>query len=228
MKSKISSTLALILLLPLAACSPSQQNDSQPGAADHVTSALKDAGEKISPSAISGEIRKGIEEAKQELASENIDVNSIHINNRRHDDDSRPKAQITPAGDLLIANKKIPATPEQHALLLDYRSQIVGIAAAGMDVGAQGADLGLNAAKQALLGSFSGKSGKEIEAGIKPQAEKIRAAALQLCQRLPSLLSSQQKLASAMPEFRPYATMEQKDIDDCGKHGKNGITVLSD
>lgn len=228
MKPGISSTLALILLLPLAACSPSQQSDSQPTAADHATSAVKDAGEKISPSAISGAIRKGIEEAKQELASENIDVNSIHINNRRHDDDSRPKAQITPAGDLLIANKKIPATPAQHALLLDYRSQIVGIAAAGMDVGAQGADLGLNAAKQALLGSFGGKSGKEIEASIKPQAEKIRAAALQLCQRLPSLLSSQQKLASAMPEFRPYATMEQKDIDDCGKDGKKGVTVLSD
>ena len=228
MKPGISSTLALILLLPLAACSPSQQSDSQPGATDHVTSALKDAGERISPSAISGEIRKGIEEAKQELASENIDVNSIHINNHRHDDDSRPKAQITPAGDLLIANKKIAATPEQHALLLDYRSQIVGIAAAGMDVGAQGADLGLNAARQALLGGFSGKSGKEIEAGIKPQAEKIRAAALQLCQRLPSLLSSQQKLASAMPEFRPYATMEQKDIDDCGKDGKKGVVMLSD
>jgi hypothetical protein len=33
-----------------------------------------------------------------------------------------------------------------------------------------------------------------------------------------------------MPEFRPYATMQQKDIDDCGKdmHGKKGTAVFSD
>ncbi len=191
---------------------------------------MKDAGEKISPTAISGEIRKGIEEAKQELASKNIDVNSVHINNNRHDDDSRPKAQITPQGDFLIANKKVSATPEQHALLSDYRRQIVGIAGAGMDIGARGADLGLNAAKQALLGGFTGKSDKEIEAAIKPQTDKIQSAALELCKRLPALLSSQQKLAAAMPEFRPYATMQQEDVEDCGKDkdGKKGTAVFSD
>lgn len=230
MKPMMSSALALILLLPLAACSQAPQNESQPSVADHVAAAMKQAGEKISPSAISGEIRKGIEEAKHELASEDIDASSFHINSSRHGDDSRPKAQITPQGDLLIANKKVSATPEQHVLLSDYRTQIVGIAAAGMDVGAQGADLGLNAAKQALLGGFSGKSDKEIEAAIKPQTDKIQATALQLCKRLPSLLSSQQKLASAMPAFRPYATMQQKDIDDCGKDkdGKKGFAVFSD
>jgi hypothetical protein len=233
MKPATFSALALILLLPLAACSQSPQNDPQPGGADHVTSALKDAGENISPSAISGEIRKGIEEAKRELASENIDINSIHINRSRHDDDSRPKAQITPRGDLLIADKQVSATPEQHALLSDYRTHIVGIAGAGMDIGVRGADLGLNAAKQALLGSFSGKSDNQIEAAIKPQTDRIQSAALALCKRLPALLSSQQKLAAAMPEFRPYATMQQKDVDDCGKgmtdsHGKKGFAVFSD
>ncbi len=230
MKPTISSALALILLLPLAACSQAPQNESQPSVADHVSTAMKDAGEKISPTAISGEIRKGIEEAKQELASKNIDVNSVHINNNRHDNHSRPKAQITPRGDLLIADKQVSATPEQHALLSDYRAQIVGIARAGMDIGATGADLGLNAAKQALLGGLTGKSDKEIEAAIKPQTDKIQSAALELCKRLPALLSSQQKLAAAMPEFRPYATMKQKDVDDCGKDkdDKKNAAVVSD
>ena len=45
--------------------------------------------------------------------------------------------------------------------------------------------------------------------------------------------ASQQKLAAAMPEFRPYATMQQKDVDDCGKDmkdkdGKKGFAVFSD
>lgn len=230
MKPTLTSTLALILLLPLAACSQSSQNQAQPSVADHVATAMQEASDEISPSVISAEIRKGLEEAKQELATKNIDVNSVHINNDRPDDDSRPKAQITPQGELLIANKKVAATPEQHLLLSDYRTQIIGIAGAGLDIGAEGADLGLNAAKQALVGKLSGKSDEQIEAAIKPQTEKIKAAALELCKRLPALLTSQQKLAAAMPEFKPYATMQQKDVEECGKdkHGKKGFAVFSD
>lgn len=235
MKPVTLNGLALILLLPLAACSQSRQADSQPGvAADNVTQATKDANEKTSPSMISGEIRQAIQEAKQELASKNIDVDSVHIgDNRSRDKDSRSKAQITPQGELLIEGKKVTATPAQHALLLDYREQVVGIAEAGMDIGAQGADLGVNAAKEALWGALTGKSDKAIETAIKPQTDKIQAAAAQLCRRLPDLLSTQQKLAAAMPEFRPYATMQQKDVDDCGKDmkdkdGKKGFAVFSD
>jgi hypothetical protein len=233
MKPLIFSTLALPLLLSLAACSQSRQADSQPGAADTTAQSLKDASEKTS-SGISGEIRKAMQEAKQELATKNIDVSSVHINDSSHGDrDSRPRAEITPQGELLIAGKKVAATPAQQTLLLDYRKQIVGIAETGMDIGAQGADLGLSAAKEGVWGAITGKSDKDIEAAIKPQTDKIQAAAMKLCQRMPDLLSTQQKLATAMPEFRPYATMQQKDVDDCGKdmkdkEGKKGVAVFSD
>ena len=40
-------------------------------------------------------------------------------------------------------------------------------------------------------------------------------SAAKLCGRLPDMMASQQKLAAALPEFRPYATMTQDDIDDC-------------
>ncbi len=231
MKLTTFSTLALILLLPLAACG---QPDSQSGVTDNVAKAMKDAGEKASPAGLSGEIHKAMQEAKQELATKNIEVNSVHVgDNQHHDNDSRPKAEITPQGDLLIAGKKVPATPAQQTLLMDYRQQIVGIAETGMDIGAQGADLGLNAAKEGVWGALTGKSDKDIEAAIKPQTDKIEAAAARLCQRMPELLSTQQKLAAAMPEFRPYATMQQKDVDDCGKDmkdkdGKKGSAIFSD
>jgi hypothetical protein len=124
---------------------------------------------------------------------------------------------ITPQGDLVIAGKTVPATPEQHTMLVDYRQQIIGIAEAGMEIGEHGANLGTQAAKEAIWGALTGKSDKEIEERIKPQAEQIKAAAAKLCLRLPDMLTSQQKLAAAMPQFRPYATMTQKDVDDCGK-----------
>ena len=232
MKPITFSALALLLLLPLAACSQSRQADSQPSAADNVAQATKESGENTS--GISGEIRKAMREAKQELATKNINVDSVHINdNHRNDKDSRPKAEITPQGDLLIAGKKVTATPAQQTLLLDYRQQIVGIAEAGMDIGAQGADLGLSAAKEGVWGALTGKSDKDFEAAIKPQTDRIQAAAAKLCLRMPDLLSTQQKLAAAMPEFRPYATMQQKDVDDCGKdmkdkNGKKGFATFSD
>lgn len=221
--------LALALLLPLAACS--QAPDSQPASTGQTTPAGKD-GETSPRSLIAKGIDKAMQEAKRDLATKNIELDHVHFGN--DDNDKRPKAEITPQGDLLIAGKKVDATPAQRALLLDYRQQIVDIASAGMDIGTQGADLGMQAAKTAMLGAFSGKNDKEIEAAIKPQTDKIEAAARQLCQqRMPALLASQQKLAAAMPPFQPYATMEQKDIDDCAKDmtdedGKHGFAVFSD
>ncbi|HEV2540442.1 MAG TPA: hypothetical protein VGU03_12170 [Frateuria sp.] len=233
MKSKaITSGLALALLLPLVACSQSGTAGSDNG--HGVAQAMKEVQEQTSPSAISAEIHKGIEQAKQELATKDIDVDSVHVGegSQRHDD-SRPRAVITPLGELVIAGKKVEATPQQHALLQDYRQQIIGIAEAGMEIGEHGASLGASAAREAIWGALSGKSDKEIEAAIQPQTDKIQAAAARLCLRMPGLLASQQKLAAAMAEFRPYATMTQKDVDDCGKdmtdkNGKKGDAVFSD
>lgn len=218
-----TSALALALLLPLAACSQTDQTGSN--SADNAAQAIKDAQDQTSPSMISAEIHKGIEQAKQELATKDIDINNVHVGHGHHDDkddhSDLPKAVITPQGDLVIASKTVPATPEQHAMLVDYRRQIVGIAEAGMDIGEHGANLGTQAAKEAIWGALTGKSDKEIEDRIKPQTEQIKAATAKLCLRLPDMLTSQQKLAAAMPEFRPYATMTQKDVDDCGKDDDN-------
>ncbi len=220
--------LALALLLPLAACSRQSGPDGDNGKA---RAAQQDDGDSM----IAAHIRESIREAKQELENENIDVSAVHAGDDR-DADRRnlPKAEITPQGELLIGGEKVKATPAQRALLLDYRHRIVDIAEAGMDIGIHGASLGVNAAREALWGAFTGKSDEEIEAALKPQTDKIKAAAMRLCRKhLPGLLASQRKLAAAMPEFRPYASMTQEDIDDCGRDTADGddaggIAILSD
>mgnify|MGYP006909091624 CR=1 FL=1 len=90
----------------------------------------------------------------------------------------------------------------------------------------------MRAAATALRGVLSGKNGAEIEAAIKPQTDWIQTAALELCKRLPDLLAAQQELAAAMPAFKPYATMKQEDVKDCGKNIANSgpqksVTVQS-
>ncbi len=68
--------------------------------------------------------------------------------------------------------------------------------------------------KEAAKAALSGDAA-DVEARIEAEAESIRAAANTLCGQLPALYAAQQELAAALPEFAPYATMEQKDYTDC-------------
>ncbi len=146
-------------------------------------------------------------------AREKMRTGNLRLSSGRNDD--LPRAEITPQGDLLIAGNSVAVTLPQRTLLLQYRSAILDIASAGMDIGTQGADMGMRIAGQAITGALSGKSEQEINQHANAEAEGIRQSAAKLCDRMPALLASQQQLAAALPAFRPYATMNQKDVDDC-------------
>lgn len=176
---------------------------------------------------------KGIAEAQRKLETENIRIGSrnfIHINGRSFgtgsDTDDLPKAEITPAGVLLIAGEEVPADARQRELLLDYRGHLLGLAQAGMALGIQGADIAgtaLTGIGQAVFGGEEGR--REYEARIEAEAERIKQEATGLCRLLPELHDSQQALAAAMPEFVPYATMTRKDIEACGKGNDNDMDI---
>ena len=206
---------ALLATLPLlGACA---ERNAAPVGSDPSTN-------RAEPETVIGRsVAKAMDKAREKLATENIDLNDMHVDgdgdgirigNRDDHGDDRPKAELTPQGELLIEGRKVDANAEQQALLRQYRRQIEGVASAGMDIGAQGAELGVKAAKEALLGIFSGDT-EEIERKVEAEAEGIKAAARQLCNQLPGLKDTQDALAASMPEFRPYATLDQADIDDC-------------
>lgn len=159
-----------------------------------------------SPSVISKATREAIKEVRKELAEGNITVSDDHGQNG--------KAEITPKGDLLIDGRAVTITPEQRKLLLEHRGHIIALAEAGAEVGMQGADLATKAMGEALKGVFTGNT-DEIEKRVEAEASKIKASALKLCDKLPAMMASQQQLKTSLPEFAPYATMDQDDIDDC-------------
>lgn len=216
--------LAFAAALPLAACGEKPAPAAPPAGS---TASQPDT-------VIGAKVQQAMDKAKAELDTRNIDIGKggidININGHRiKSDENLPKAEITPQGELLIEGAKVATTPEQQALLLRYRGELLGVAKAGMDIGAQGADLGMKAASEALKGLFSGDSDKDIEKRVEAEAAGIKAAAKHLCERLPALLASQQELAAALPEFKPYATMEQGDIEDCDDEMKgSGVAVMSD
>ncbi len=190
-------TLALMVGMTLAtACT------GQPGNTNADASSGKNEPETL----VARKVAEAMDEARQKLATENIDVGDH--------DGNLPKAQISPQGDLLIDGKAVAVTDAQRALLLKHRANVIAIAESGMALGVQGTDLGMKAAGEAMKSIFTGNS-EEIEKRVKAEADKIEAEAKKLCDKLPPMLESQNALSTSLPEFKPYATMDQSDIDDC-------------
>jgi hypothetical protein len=225
--NRIHAFACTALFLSLAACH---------GNAPSTSTASKPAASPQEPdSALGRLVNKEIQEARKKLATENISLNDgVRVNAGKgggvsvfsHDDgkDARPKAEITPKGDLLIDGKAVAINADQRALLLEYRAHIIGIAESGMEIGVQGADLAAKAMGEAFKGIFSGKSEQDIEKTVEAEASNIKMSAAKLCGRLPAMMASQQKLAAALPEFKPYARMTQDDIDECMKDSKDEST----
>ncbi|HEX7991746.1 MAG TPA: DUF2884 family protein [Stenotrophomonas sp.] len=195
MKILNAPLLALALAIPLAACGEKPATNAP-----------------ATDSTIGAKVREATDKARKEMAEGNISIGS-----------DGAKVEVTPTGDLLINSTSIPLNDSQRAITLRYRTQVIGIAEAGIDIGVQGANLGAQAAGEAIKGIFSGNS-EQIEARINAEADKIKASAAKICDQLPALMATQQQLAAAVPEFKPYAKMDQSDIDDC-RNGNGNVQL---
>jgi hypothetical protein len=222
----LASALTLFGLLPLTACSRS----SGPSPETTIVAATSTAA-AVPATAIGRRVEQAMDEARKKMIASNLDISGgMNININGHTIE-RPanltKAEITPQGDLLIAGKPVTVTPEQHGLLLAYRGQVIGVASAGMALGSQGADIGISALSGLVDVAFGGKKGQQdYQQRMQAEGKQMESKALALCKQLPPMLATQQQLAAALPEFKPYAMMTQGDIDDCGKDLKaRGIAV---
>lgn len=149
-------------------------------------------------------VKEATDGAMDELATKNVDL----------DVKGQPKAEITPAGDFLIGGKAVTVNAEQRDLLLEYRQHWNKVAEAGIGIGVEGADLAGKALTEAIKGIFSGDT-DNIDKKIEGHAEGIKQSAQKLCDLLPAMKVSQDKLAAVLPEFKPYANMDDGDVENC-------------
>lgn len=163
------------------------------------------------------EMRAELAAARADLAKDNLELGrSLPVGRQRAQGQEVPKGEITPAGDLLVDGRAVRIDPGQRHLLKAYRAQVVELALLGIDAGEQAAEAAIDAVDHGLFrllfDSVTGRLERRVERTVKrtlaPQIEQI-------CQRLPELVESQRHLADAVPEFRPYATLGQGDVDDC-------------
>jgi hypothetical protein len=163
---------------------------------------------------IQEQVRGEMAKASEKLASEPFSLNAEGL----------PAASISADGVLSIDGKPLPLTAQQQALAVQYRQQIQAIASEGMQIGLQGAELGVGAAASALGGVLSGKDASQIEAEVEAKAAGLKQAAAQLCERLPALMHAGKALAAAVPEFAPYASVTDKSIEDCRRDGQINLS----
>jgi hypothetical protein len=176
------------------------------------------------------EVRTEMAQERAKLDSENLSLDGLHFgkDDRREARErrNRPKGEITPAGDLLIDGKAVAVDAAQRRQLLDYRTQVIRIAKTGIDAGEHAAMVAIDLTNVSLfhliVGGLTGSLERRVEASVK---RDIEPAVLQICRQLPQLRDSQQALAASVPEFRPYATLDDEDLEDCENDIRNDLAI---
>lgn len=207
----------LVLLAGLTVLAGCQRDEPPPAAPE---AAAGQADSRSAPqTALGRTVASALDKARRELHEGNLGLNGstdIRINGKRiqRDADDLPKAEITPDGQLIVDGRTIAMDAPARALARDYRAGMLAVIETGMDLGVQGADLGMRAATDAI-GSLLRGDTEEMEKRVEAEAAKLEASAMRLCDQLPAVLAAQEALAAAVPEFAPYARMEASDVDDC-------------
>lgn len=133
-----------------------------------------------------------------------------------HADRALPRAEITPQGDFLIEGRPVAIDRHQRQELLLYRGEVIAIAKAGIDIGERSAQAALDAVDRGLFslmfGAMTGSLERRIEKTVR---ETVEPGVRQICLSLPALRDRQQRLSATLPAFRPYATLEADDVEDC-------------
>ncbi|GAB3351655.1 hypothetical protein [Lysobacter tyrosinilyticus] len=166
------------------------------------------------------EVRTEMAQARSKLDSENLSLDGLHFGKEDKDEAMKrrnlAKGEITPSGDLLIDGKAVTVDTRQRRQLLDYRSQVIDIARTGIDAGERAAMLAIETTDVSLfrliVGGLTGSLERRVEATVQ---REIQPMVLQICHRLPQLRDSQQALAASVTEFRPYATLDSDDVENC-------------
>jgi hypothetical protein len=205
----LTRTLLLALVLGLTLPTAAQARPGDQGITGEIRQELKEARK---------EMRGELAQARRDLETGNLRLDDgVHFG--RNDDAAKAslaRAEITPQGDLLVDGKRQAIDAGQRRQLLAYRTQVIGIATAGIEAGQLAAEAALDAVGDSwismLFNAMTGRLEERVERVVRKQIEPMVAG---VCGQLPALMRSQHQLAATLPAFKPYATLEQRDIDEC-------------
>lgn len=123
-------------------------------------------------------------------------------------------ARISPAGDLVIGEKRIAGDSGQRKLLRSYYADALALRDDAVATGKAGVQTGLTAVSAVASGLASGNP-DSIDPKVNAKADKVDALAQTVCRDLARLYTDQGEVTAAIPAFGPYATIEPHEVSDC-------------
>jgi hypothetical protein len=128
--------------------------------------------------------------------------------------DGEPRAVIAASGDLRIDGRRIETSLKDRMLLVRYNQSVHAIVAEALDLGMQGASIGVHALTAALVGLVTG-DGENAKRAVEPQARRMKQRGRALCLEARTLQQVQDEIAKDVQEFRPYAVIDVHDKHQC-------------
>ncbi len=125
-----------------------------------------------------------------------------------------PEARIFPGGRLVIDGNEIEVTDAERAELIAYHAAAMQLRVHATDTGIAGAKVGLAAVGAVISGLAKGNP-DSIGPKVEAEAAKVKEAARLLCEDIAAMRKAQDALVVELEEFRPYATLEEADEQDC-------------
>jgi hypothetical protein len=126
------------------------------------------------------------------------------------------KARIAPDGGLTIDGRAVTVDATQRAALAEYHAGAMQLRTHAKQVAGEGVDLG-KAIVADVLGGIAKGDTSQIEKNAEAKADGLRRSAARLCTDLTRMRGAQDRVTATLAEFRPYATLDQSDLDDCLK-----------
>lgn len=177
------------------------------------------------------EVRADLAEERAKLENENLSLrDGLRFGKESRDAAAQrkalPEAEITARGDLVVDGRAVAIDDAQRRQLLAYRGQVIELAKLGIDAGERAAMLAIDATDVGLFRMFVGAMTGSLERKVKATVvREIQPAVLRICRGLPALRDSQQALSKSVPEFRPYATLEEGDVADCERDVRRELAM---
>lgn len=123
------------------------------------------------------------------------------------------EARISPEGDFFVDGRRVRVAARDRDDLRDYNASMYWLKEQAIDIGAQGVGLAAVALSEALVAVFTGDE-KRVERRVEARAGRLKEDARELCEEMRQLQHLQNRLASRVAAFRPYAVIEI-EADDC-------------
>ena len=171
--------------------------------------------------AIKTDVAKDIEtDMNKAIAEAKADLTDITITMQ-----DGGKATINANGDLSIAGNPVSLSAEQRELTKQYYAATKKVAMHGLEIGKESAKLATQAIGSAIGGIISGKNEADIEKSAEAKAGNIKAVAAKLCDSALELRAVQEKLAAAVPAFKPEPMTVDNGKDGCSVHSGTGVNI---